>query len=945
MLSRLKDRRMFVWLIFAILFLLLIFRLAQITVVNGDKYAEKALDYRLRKHTTIARRGEIYDRNGVLLAGNGTTLYLEYLYNYMDKDSFEKMAIDLFTLLENQNEEHIELPIMLEDGNFVYRSDYKKEKWLKHMDFPENLSAREVFDKISEREGIAIELNPYSRQRLLISKGLYLPIGLKDDENGKCIMEFSQDKEKRLFLDDYDLEYDMSAKDVFLYLRELYKVSEELSDKEASYVLTMKYHIKNLGYFRFEPIVIADHISKETSVLISEYKVDFPDVSIGIKPYRYYPLKNTCSHILGYMGTISKKYEIEKYTPENGYDKRDLIGKIGIEAAFEDVLHGRRGVKWYDVNSTGEVVGVVNESVDPKFQNTEPVSGLDIQLTIDTEFQKKVEKNVKKHLQALQSGGTYKSRFGDHKFPKKYKFARTAAVVVVDVESSEVLAMVSYPDYDVNLFTGGISVDDWMKLQGNNRNDPLGPKPMYNLATMMAVQPGSTFKMVTSFAALKEGFDPYRSILTKGVIRMSDGNNFGCWIWNKARGSHGRQNMMQAIANSCNYYFYCLGSGFDYGSNKPLGIKMGAEKIFEAAKDFGLTEASGVEIYEVVKGVPDPERKKHLVVSSLKKKLFYDADEYFDADISSDKMILSHKVDELIEFCLEKPKAPRYEVHRKIKEIFQMNDYGKLNKLTDMVKYDYMRQMDSFESDVFNISIGQGGNRYTPVQMARYVTTIANGGYLQNLTLIKSINGAPSKREPFKKIDTNGYIKYLQRGMREAVTGTYYKSYFNNYPVKVALKTGTAEREGKLSTLDEVEYIKKYCRKITSNSIEEIEERASEIVKERSIEIGELYSDIDREKDEYKLIELKNRLNSYNIDRYLDKGNAMRLAIKELSDYKIKDEDIDEYKEDYDNFSAVIAFAPYDKPKIAIAMVVPQGGSGSQCFSLLKEIIGDYLSL
>ncbi len=818
------------------------------------------------------------------------------------------------------------------------------------MNLSEGLSAREVFDKFSEREGIAIELNPYSRQRLLISKGFYLPIGLTDDENGICQITFSQESEKESFLESYDLDYNMSAKDAFMYLREFYDVSEDLSDKEASYVLTMKDCIKNLGYFKFEPIEIADHISEETSILINENKADFPDVNVGIKPYRYYPLKNTCSHILGYMGSISKPYEIEKYTPENGYDRRDLIGKIGIEASFETVLHGRRGVKWYDVKSNGEVVRAINESMDEKFQNTEPVSGLDIQLTIDTEFQKKVEEYVKKHLNVLQEGAVYKSKFGDFRPDKKYKFARTAAVVCVDVESSEILAMVSYPDYDVNVFTGGISVDDWMKLQGKNNNDPLGPRPMYNLATMTAVQPGSTFKMVTSFAALNAGLDPYRSILTKGVIRMPDGTPFGCWIWNAYRGSHGSQNMIQAIANSCNYYFYSVGSGFDYGSNRSLGIEMGADKIIEAAKSFGLLEASGVEIDEVVAGFPDPERKKHIVVSSLKNELIYNANDFFPQEITDNRDYLISKIDELLEFCLEKPDASRTEVYWKLKKIFNIEDNAKLNKLTDTVKYDYMRQMLSFDSDVFNISIGQGGNSYTPVQMARYATTIANGGYLQKLTLIKSIDGKPSPRESFKNIDPNNNIQYLQEGMRAAATSASYNSYFVNYPVKVALKTGTAQREGKLSTLDEVSYIEKYCKQISNVEFSEIEKRADEILNERSIEIGELYSAIDAEKrkekiDEYKLSELQKELSAYSIDSYLDKGNAMRIALKELSDKVIRDEDIDKFKDDYDNFSAVIAYAPYEKPKIAVAIMVPNGGSGYQCFPLLKEIIGEYLSL
>ncbi len=945
MFTRLKDRRTAVWIFFSILFLLLGFRLVQITIVKGDEYAEKALDYRLKKHTSIARRGEIYDRNGVLLAGNGTTLYLEYLYNYMNEEDFEKMCIVLFSLLESQGEKHIELPIVLKNGKFLYQSDIEKQKWMDKMNFSEYSNARKIFDRISAREGIDVELNPYSRQQLLISKGLYLPIGIFEDENGNPEMLFLQDREKRQFLDSYELEENTSAEDAFKVLREYYNISEDLTDKEASFVLTMKHYIRNLGYVKYEPIEIAPRISEKTSILISEHKIDFPDVSVGIKPYRYYPLKNTCSHILGYMGPISRKDEIEKYNEDTGYDLKDFIGKIGIEESFEDVLHGTKGVKWYDVNSAGEVVGELDNKHDEKFKNTEAISGSDIQLTIDTEFQQKVEQAVKNDIEALQKGGVFKSRFGNYHFKRPYKFARTAAVVCVDVETSEVLAMVSYPDYDVNLFTGGIKIDDWLQLQGNNKNDPLGPKPMYNLATMAAVQPGSTFKMVTSFAALKAGMDPYTRLLTKGVIDMPDGSTFGCWIWNLYRGAHGSQNMIEAIAHSCNYYFYSVGSGYDYGSDKSLGTDMNAEKILEAAKIFGLSEPSGVELDEIVAGVPDAETKKDFVIQSLKNKLASNSEEYFPSHIYGDRDLLEQKINELTNFCLDHSDSTRTEVYYFLEELFEMEDNDKLNNLTDIVKYDYMNQMGSFDSDNFNISIGQGGNRYTPVQMARYVTTIANGGYLQKLTLVKSIDGKPAERQGFKKIDDDGYIKYLQMGMRAAAETPSCASVFGNFPVKIAQKTGTAQREGKLSTMDEITYLETYCDKITDVPFEDISKKADQILKERSIEIGTLYSKIDAEKDEHKLEELKKELKSYNIDNYLDRGNAMRLAIKELSSKVITDEKIDKYKDDYDDFSAVVAYAPYDKPKIAVVIMIPQGGSGVYCFPLLREIIGDYLKL
>lgn len=945
MLNKLRDRKTLIFIFFTFLFIVMIFRLAQITLVEGETYKKIALDMRLKKVTQIARRGEIFDRNGVLLAGNGTTLYLDYLYNYMEKKPFEKMCIDLFTLLEEQGEEHIEFPILIKDGEFIFRSDNEKNLWLKKIKFHDNASAREVFDAYSQREGFALELDPYSRQQLLISKGLYLPIGISD-KDGVTKIEFSHDYEKERFLDSYDLDENISPKEAFKYLRDFFGISEELSDNDAYYVLIMKHYIKNLGFRKYETIEICNRISEKTSILITERKADFPDLSIGIKPFRYYPLKNTCSHILGYMGPISTQSEIEKYTEEKGYDHRDLIGKIGIEASYEEILHGKRGVSWLDADSSGEVVGEVKDKyLDERFKNKKPESGLDIQLTIDSAFQKRIEGYVKTHLHKLQNNEPYNTKYSNTRFDKAYPFARTAAVVAVEVESSEVLAMVSYPDYDVNLFTGGISAEDWMSLQPDNKNDPLGPKPMYNIATMTAVQPGSTFKMITSFAALTQGLDPYRLINAKGVITMSDGVPFGCWIWNTSRGSHGPINMIEAIAQSCNYYFYCVGSGYDYGSDSPLEVDMDANKIVEAAKTFGLGESSGVEIDELIMGVPDAETTKHIIIEALEEEILELSEKYFPKKIIDNKNLLDERVNKLIEFGVNTPDAPRYEVFDFLKANFEIDDYDKLNELTDLVKYSYFNQMGSFDSDAFNLAIGQGRNEYTPAQIARYLTTIANGGYLQKLTLIKNINGEPARRDPFVSIDPKGYVKYLQQGMRAAVTDSSYRYDFNNFPIEIALKTGTAEREGKLSTLDEISYIEEYANQITDTPLDEIKKEADKILQERSIVIGNLYTAIDSEKDEHKLIQLKSELSKYKIDTYLDRGNAMREAIKKLSSGIVTDSDIDKFKRDFDNFSWLVAYAPYDKPKIALVIFVPQGGSGLQCFPLAKEILADYFGL
>lgn len=940
MLQKLKDRRTFIWLIFAMLFIIMVFRLAHLTIVKGEHYTKKALEMRLKKVTQIAKRGEIYDTNGVLLAGNGTKLYLEYLYNHVEKEDFEKMVIKMFTLLEENGEKHIELPIIIKDGKFSYKSELDKEKWMKKRGFETHLSAREVFDSICEREYIDAELSDINKQRILILKGHYLPIGVGDT------VEFLSDFEKKDFLKSYGIKEDKGAKYTFSKLRDHFDIDKNLSPKEAYYVLTMLHHIRKLGYLKYRPIEIAKEISKKTAILIEEQAVNFPNFSIGVSPYRIYPQKNDGAHLLGYMGPISSSYDLARYTFEKGYEKTDMVGKVGIESYFEDVLHGRRGVKFIEVDAVGKKTrDIANSIPNPNFKDSAPLAGKNIDLTIDIEFSKKVKASLQKMIKALNEGSKYESRFNEVKIDRRYPYARTAAAVVVDPENFEVKAMVSIPDYDINKFSGGISIDDWVELNESYWNDPLGPKPLYNIATMTAVQPGSIFKMITSFAALQEGLSPFLRINNKGVIKTDDGQIFGCWVYNMFRGSHGFLNMKEAIALSCNYYFYCIGSGYNYGNNTKFNFEMNADKIVEAAKLFGLDEKSGVEIGESIRGVPNPQQKKEFYLYSLKEELKSLSKKYFDREIYENTAIMEEKIKKVNELGVENPNISRASLIEFLEELFKISDRKKSEDLADIIKFNFFEQMKTFESDPFNLSIGQGGHSYTPTQIARYISTIANGGFLQKLTLVKKIDGKPSPRDPHKHIDPNSNIKYVQEGMLAAAKSASYNHLFEKFPVDVAIKTGTAENEGTQYMGDEESYIRKYLSSISKNSIEEVEEKAREILIKRSLMLADLNEKIRKEEDENKKRELQREYNSYNSKYFLNKGNAMREAIFQLSGNTISSKDFDKFKSEYDDFTWLVAYAPYDKPKVVVVVFIPQGGKGSYGIPVANEIIGDYLKL
>ncbi len=936
------DRRMFIWLLFTAFLVMLGFRLSQLTVIEGEELAAQALNTRLKKVSDIAKRGEIYDRNGTLLAGNLTSYTVQFLYDQKFDTAQQKMAIDLFTLLENDGDIIIEMPIVYRDGRFIYQTDIDRETWLIENGFEANITALEVFNYYRKKEQIGDDIDKYAAQNIMINKGIFLPIRVKD-------MAFSYDYKRQRFLKDYEIEKGSTARDAILQLKKRFYIEEEYSDKQLYYVILLRQAIAKKGFLKYEPITVAKNVSKKTAILIQEQSIKYANISIIIEPVRYYPLGQLSSHILGYLGKISSEKEQEKYNQATGYRPSDLVGKIGIEGAFEDQLKGKNGQRWIEVNASGRYMRDIANSInDPQFKDLESRAGADIVLTVDMKLQAKVKDYLVRTLEALSTGGVYQSPYGNTKFQQAYPHANTGAVVVQDVRSGEILAMVSYPDYDLNLFANGITYKDFKKLQPENTRNKLAPRPLYNIATRTAVQPGSTFKMITAFAALEAGLDPYAKYRGAGYITTRDRQTFGCWLWNRYHGSHGLLNLMQAIEVSCNYYFYSVGNGYDYSRNRKLPFDVGSNKIVEAAKIFGLDKPSGVEIGETVVGVPDPDRKMNNNLAILRRRLKEVAEDYFPPEIVDDEERLDEIIAAILEIGKTNASISRSELFTFLNTTGGIADRTKANKLTDLIKFDYFSQFNWSEGDTFNLAIGQGQHSYTPVQMARYISTVANGGYLYDSTLVKTIDGEPVNRRPYKFIDPNGYLKYIRQGMRQVVIGSRgsVKSYFRGFPLEVAGKTGTAEKDGKIPPPNEEDYILKYLNLIAP-SIDELSlQRATdEELKKRTKHVADLYSIINTTDNEQLKKDTEREVNSMLGHNYLDRGNAMVAALKELSDKRLSNEEINRFKEDYDNFTWFVSFAPYDKPEIAVVVLIPQGGSGGYGAAIAKDIYGYYFNL
>ncbi len=444
-----------------------------------------------------------------------------------------------------------------------------------------------------------------------------------------------------------------------------------------------------------------------------------------------------------------------------------------------------------------------------------PVPGDNIYLSMDIKLQKFAEEALKKTLEKIQVGGIYESPWGDYKFGvnkkkgRPYINATSGALVAINVKTGEVLASVSYPSYDPNLFATGISNTDWMSLFPENDKDPLAPRPLYNVATQTAVQPGSTFKMVTALAALDKGLSPTKGIRDMGYVDIGN-KRFGCWIWNQSHGTHGYETVYDALRDSCNYYFYSLAFGKNPRTGENIGVKLDIEDIVDLSKQLGLNDKTGIEINipaETSGGVPDPQRKIIITKTLLKNYLRKNIKNYLKEDVVLDDKEITNIIDDIVGWTeLEEP-LTRGEVIRRLSAFGiepEKRLSGEREGLADKIKYTYLNQAGWNISDTLNVTIGQGESSYTPIQMANYIATISNGGYRHEVTLIDNIKNYNNSKTLFEnqpkseKIKLNDYenLDHIKKGMLAVSEDGSMRKVFGSLPIKVGSKTGTAQKSG-----------------------------------------------------------------------------------------------------------------------------------------------------
>ncbi len=396
------------------------------------------------------------------------------------------------------------------------------------------------------------------------------------------------------YLEYMDLAANISASDLFIWLKEHYGIDYTTSLKDARLIIGLRYELEMRLIVNINPYIFVEDASSDFVAAILE--MNFPGVHITKTSKRQYHT-DYAAHLLGYVGYMNE--EEYEYYEQFGYGMNTYIGKSGVEAAFEQYLHGTDGEIETTRNENGEIIDqrVVSEAV----------AGANVYLTIDIGLQQAAENALYTTIQAINTAAEESTEDEDGDgVPDPVSKATGGSVVAIEVGTGNVLALANYPTFNPSTF-----LEDYNDLV----NDPTNP--LYNRATMGLYNPGSTFKPVTALTALHMGvIDPNSTIVDEGVYtKYADmGLWLYCWIYPD---NHGAINVVQALSESCNYFFYTV------------GLECGPTAIAATAEGLGLGEPTGIEIEELTGNRATIEYKAETIDGEHND--WYDADTLMDA--------------------------------------------------------------------------------------------------------------------------------------------------------------------------------------------------------------------------------------------------------------------------------------------------------------------------
>lgn len=549
--KEMQNTRLYLLAAFLLLALLAyLFVLYDVQIIHHDVYAAQAVRSIVQMEKVESSRGIITDRNGKPLVSNRSTYDLTFDAALLSpQDDSNEAILRLVRLCQDAGVAwNDNLPISRQ-APYRYTVDQltsqMKSRFLTYLKKPKSATRKALGEYLLRNPDLLSTPEPESEESAE---------PLSPEKQADALAE-------RLTAADLTAELLLSSgitpSRLMDAMRKELDVPPEYSQEEARMVLGVQYELSLRKLDNYEAYVLAEDIDTPFISVLSDG--NYAGAKVTLSSVREYETAHA-AHILGYVGKIGspEEYAVLK---EKGYDYDDMVGKEGAELAFEDYLKGKDGTRMVATNNEGKITG--------EYYYTEPEPGNIVELTIDLDFQAQVEGFLEETVTRLNADGDEK---------------RGAGAAVIRVGTGEVLALASYPTYDLATFRQS---ENYAAVS----NDPQAP--LFNRAAVGSYPPGSTLKPFTAMAALLDGkVTLNEKIRDTGSWRYpgDEANSYAnCW---KLSG-HGLLNVTGAITNSCNYFF------------AEMGYRLTMEGLRKYLVQFGLGEKTGIEIPETAGLLPE----------------------------------------------------------------------------------------------------------------------------------------------------------------------------------------------------------------------------------------------------------------------------------------------------------------------------------------------------
>ena len=526
-------------------------------IVRGDEFYEESQFKIAETQTVEADRGDVLDRNGRVLVSN-ETVYQVSLDTSLMGERRSEILLSLIRIAREQGEEWTDTLSITRTGPFAFT---REDPY--YADYPnEDGTHRRVLTRLGE---LGVKMKWIDDPRVApVEEGEQTPAEPEEPGLFDRLKSFFTGGEEDSEPSILPKKKTLGLPEAGILLSRMYESfgidATALPPEDARDLAGVLYELSlRSREIYWTPYVFAEDVDIDFITAVKE--ADLPGVEIEATTRRSYHTEYA-AHLLGRVGLMNaEEWAYYKELDEDGdekadYEMDDQVGKDGVEKAFESYLRGTPGVRTVERNTEGKIVSST--------WLTMPKPGDNVVLTLDIDLQKKVEDTMAAVIPELPGGE-----------------AEGGACVILDVNSADVLACASYPTFSLTTFQ-----EDYSEISTDSRS------PMLNRALQGVYPPGSTFKMVTGIAGLEEGIvEPNTIIVDTGrYMYYAPSYTPKCWIFRQYGGTHGKQNVSQAIMNSCNIFFY------------DVGRQLGIDRLGDYAKRFGLSERTGLELAEA-KGV------------------------------------------------------------------------------------------------------------------------------------------------------------------------------------------------------------------------------------------------------------------------------------------------------------------------------------------------------